>query len=70
MWKAADVHIHPERCKDPELQEAHLKGMVGKYTVDVGWETAMCFYNIYRESGEPLRMSRSRRPSYSLARGK
>ena len=51
MWRPADVHIHPERIKDPELQEAHLKGMVGKYTVDVGWETAMSFYNIYGESG-------------------
>ena len=28
MWREADVHVHPERIRDRELQEAHAKGLV------------------------------------------
>ena len=38
MWREDQVKVYPERIKDEELIKAYEVGMVGKYTVDVGWE--------------------------------
>ena len=38
MWRDDQDKVYPEKIKDEELYKAHECGMVGKYTLDVGWE--------------------------------
>ena len=51
MWRECDVKIYPGKIRDKELRKAYEKGMVGKYTMDVGWERSYTIYNVYGESG-------------------
>ena len=51
MWNAEEVQAFPEQMKDEDLIKARGKGRVGKYIMDVGWDTNYTVYPIYVMSG-------------------
>ena len=47
LWKEDEVKIYPDMITYDELRNAYECGMVGKYTMDMGWGRCFTVYNIY-----------------------